>query len=297
MTFDRVIRNYGYPLVGKETAAAIYYARRHTVAEIAKAERGSNETPHARERTIIRKRQELLGLRVYRQTGEESESPSQPPKYQGPSFFNKKQWLPLTQQAAFRIASYCCDVMKKAPAEKFQRATGRKPYLGTMTEESRMRKQAWLKNGCNAFHAKDQKSTPLAFWTEQDVLAYIQLYNLEMAPVYGEIIMRDSKLITTGCTRTGCIFCGFGTHLEKGETRFQRLAHTHPRLYEYAIGGGQWIDNPDYLEGLPNEPDEMGWTPWNPERVWVPDKKGLGIGFVFDTCNEIYGKEMWRYKI
>lgn len=32
------------------------------------------------------------------------------------------------------------------------------------------------------------------------------------------------KLKTTGCSRTGCIFCGFGCHLEKpGEGRFERL--------------------------------------------------------------------------
>ena len=34
---------------------------------------------------------------------------------------------------------------------------------------------------------------------------------------------------------TGCIFCGFGAHLEKGETRFQRLAKTHPKLWAYCI--------------------------------------------------------------
>lgn len=54
MTFKDVITNYGYPLVSKETAEAIYYARRHTA-------------PKARERervkTCLRKRQELLGRR------------------------------------------------------------------------------------------------------------------------------------------------------------------------------------------------------------------------------------------
>lgn len=187
--------------------------------------------------------------------------------------------------------------MKKQPAKKYQRESMRKPYLGTMTEESRMRKQAWLKHGCNAFHSSDQKSSPLSFWTEQDILAYIKMNKLEYASVYGEIVENKGKLMTTGCSRSGCVFCCFAVHLEKGESRFQRLAKTHPRLYEYSIGGGQWIDNPDYIEGLSTEPDEMGWREWNPERIWVPDKKGLGMGFVFDTCNQIYGKEMWRYKI
>lgn len=226
----------------------------------------------------------------------------------GLSQFNKTKWLPLAEEAPFKISHYCCNVMKKLPFSAFHTETGRTPYLGTMAEESRVRKQAWLRHGCNAFHASKQTSQPMSFWTEQDVLEYIERYHLDIAPVYGDIVWIDktgqitmpgakgAKRATTGCTRTGCIFCGFGMHLEKGESRFQRLAKTHPRLYEYSIGGGQWIDNPDYVEGLSTEPDEMGWREWNPERIWVPDKKGLGMGFVFDTCNEIYGKEMWRYK-
>ena len=38
-------------------------------------------------------------------------------------------------------------------------------------------------------------------------------------------------LKTTGCTRTGCILCGFGCHLDKGESRFERLKKTHPKAY------------------------------------------------------------------
>ena len=40
---------------------------------------------------------------------------------------------------------------------------------------------------------------------------------------------------TTGCNRTGCIFCGFGCHLEKEPNRFQQLKETHPKLYEYCM--------------------------------------------------------------
>lgn len=223
------------------------------------------------------------------------------------SQFNKLKWLPLAEEAPFRISHYCCNVMKKLPFSAYHTKTKRVPYLGTMAEESRLRTQAWLKRGCNAFHANKQTSQPMSFWTEQDVLEYIERYHLDIAPVYGDIVWTDkegqitipgmtgAKRETTGCSRTGCVFCGFGMHSEKGESRFQRLKRTHPRLYEYSIGGGEWIDNPDYVEGLSDEPDEMGWIPWNPQRIWVPDKRGLGMGFVFDTCNQIYGKQMWRY--
>ena len=226
----------------------------------------------------------------------------------GLSQFNKKKWLLLAENAPFKISHYCCTVMKKGPMGKYQHATGRKPYIGMMAEEGRMRKQAWLRHGCNAFDSVKQTSNPMSFWTEQDVLQYIKERGIEIAPVYGEIVRTDKDgmvllpwategtLETTGAKRTGCIFCAFGLQSEKGETRFQRLKRTHPKLYEYAVGGGQWIDNPDYVDGLIMEPDAIGWMPWNPERIWVPDKNGLGMGFVFDYTNELYGKEIFRYR-
>lgn len=79
------------------------------------------------------------------------------------------------------------------------------------------------------------------------------------------------KLCTTGCNRTGCIFCAFGAHLDK-ESRFERLKKTHPRQYEYCIGGGEYVDG-----------------------VWQPSKDGLGMGHVFDELNRIYGDGFIRY--
>lgn len=76
----------------------------------------------------------------------------------------------------------------------------------------------------------------LSFWTEQDVLEYISLTGISYAPVYGEIIKdKFGKYHTTKCDRTGCVFCGFGCHLEKEPNRFQRLKETHPKLWEYCM--------------------------------------------------------------
>jgi len=61
----------------------------------------------------------------------------------------------------------------------------------------------------------------LSFWTEQDILQYIQDKNLPYASVYGDIKKnRKGKLETTGEDRTGCIFCAFGCHMEKEPNRF-----------------------------------------------------------------------------
>lgn len=193
---------------------------------------------------------------------------------------------------------------------KYQTAHKYKPILATLAEESRVRKQAWIRHGCNAFESKNPMSQPMSFWTEQDVLAYIVKYHVPIASVYGKIVSVGSdgndypavdcagnvqcNLKCTGCQRTGCIFCAFGMHLEKGETRFQRLAKTHPRQYEYCIGGGEWVDNPFYDPTAPKFDGE--WQNWNPKKIWSRNSKGLGMGKVFDLCNEIYGKDFYRYE-
>lgn len=213
------------------------------------------------------------------------------------SSYNKEKWLPLARDLPVLVSHYCCNVMKKSPLSIYQRKMHQYPILATMTEESRMRKQAWIRHGCNAFNATKKSSQPMSFWTEQDVLKYIDHYNLDICSVYGDIERTDdNKLRCTGCQRTGCQFCAFGLHLEKGETRFQALAKTHPKQYNYCINGGEWIDNPYYDPSITDEPDEMGWVNWNPKKIWVPSKEGLGMGKVFDMVNEIYGKEIMRYK-
>ena len=189
---------------------------------------------------------------------------------------------------------------------KYQRKTKQYPYIGTMAEESRIRAQAWIRHGCNSFEGK-KTSQPMSFWTEQDVLHYIRQEGLKICSVYGEILAVDGAgmlydplpgvecdLKCTGCQRTGCVFCGFGCHMEKGETRFQRLAKMHPRQYEYCMGGGQWVDNPNYDPAAPKMDGD--WQNWNPKKIWVPSKEGLGMKKVFDDCNEIYGKDFIRYE-
>ena len=48
---------------------------------------------------------------------------------------------------------------------------------------------------------------------------------------YGIFDNERTLLKTTGCTRTGCVLCGFGCHLEKEPNRFQMLKETHPKFH------------------------------------------------------------------
>jgi len=277
--FDVVIRD-GYPLISKEVSHGIAIARKF---------KKGNENKH--------KREELLGTRYISGTNILS-------------VYNKEKWLPLCTELPVLISDYCCDKIKKQPVNQYKRKHGYKLYLATLAEESMLRKQGWLKHGCNAYDSSDPKSQPMSFWTEQDVLEYIVLNGLEIASVYGDIVSVDEAgdyyspidllggcrggLKCTGCERTGCIFCGYGFHSEKGETRFQRLARTHPKQYEYCIKGGKWSDNPYYDPTVPKMDGE--WKNWNPKKIWTPSEKGLGMGKLFDMVNEIYGKDFYRYE-
>ena len=59
---------------------------------------------------------------------------------------------------------------------------------------------------------------------------------MTLESVYGEIVEnKNGKLHTTGRSRTGCVFCGFGAHLEKEPNRFQMLKQTHPKFWNYCM--------------------------------------------------------------
>lgn len=244
MRFREVIEKYGYPVVSKEVSKNVYYARS-----------GGAETVYYKK---------LFGL-LKNDKGEKSA-------------YCCEKWSFL-YEAPYRISNLCCDVMKKKPMMEYGHSEKRKAILGTMAEESRFRKQKWLETGCNGFEMDEPKSTPLAFWTEQDILAYILRYDLKIPSVYGDIVSVDEdgmeydcdlfsigKLKCSGVNRTGCIFCAFGIAKDGEINRFQRMKETHPKLWDYCINGGEY--------------DEAG--------MWRPNKEGLGLGKVLDYINVKY---------
>lgn len=149
--------------------------------------------------------------------------------------YNYKKWEFLLD-APFDISNKCCDVMKKKPFALYEKETGRKPIVGTMACESKERKAAWMYNGCNAFEASHPKSQPMSIWLEQDVLQYLYEFEIPYSKAYGDIVIDDKGVFrTTKYHRTGCIFCGYGCHLDKAPNRFQLLKTTHPMLWDYCM--------------------------------------------------------------
>ena len=252
MRFDEVIKKHGYPVISKRVANAVDGARRNPNGV---------------------KMQQMLG--TWATNG----------KLSMYNYGNHKYLL----DSDFKISDKCCSEMKKKPLKKYQKESGRVPMIATMAIESENRRMNWIKYGCNAFESKNPTSTPMSFWTEQDVLHYIKKFDVPYCQVYGDIRVKQvvdndrvfegqinlidylncydeaDTLETTGCDRTGCIFCMFGCHLEKEPNRFQRLKETPPRQYEYCIGGGEMVNG-----------------------KWQPSKEGLGLGKVLDYIGVKY---------
>lgn len=214
--FRQIITKYGYPFISKEISDKVYGAKRYI--------KGLNKKEPLRYR-------QLLGI-AKQKNGKLSR-------------FNSKKYSFLLN-ALFDMSSYCCNIMKKQPIHEYEKKTKKVAIMGLLACESELRKQKWLQYGCNAFKLTRPQSNPLSFWTNQDILYYIKENNIPICSVYGDIVKEDKnnklfdfgndKLELTGCSRTGCMFCGFGCHLEKkGEGRFLKMKETHPKLYNYIM--------------------------------------------------------------
>jgi 3'-phosphoadenosine 5'-phosphosulfate sulfotransferase (PAPS reductase)/FAD synthetase len=213
MVFTEVIKKYGYPVISKEQSQFI------------------SEVRNCKNKDGINYFKRLNGNKWGR--GKISE-----------------KWKYLID-APFKISNKCCSIMKKDPARDYEKASGNHPITGMMASESSKRTIDYLKTGCNAFDIKRPQSQPMGFWTEQDVLDYLRVCELPYASVYGDIVEDESgTLTTTGADRTGCMFCMFGIHLEKGMNRFQRMQTTHPQLWDYCINNLNLKEVLDFI-GVP----------------------------------------------
>lgn len=182
--FTQVIKDYGWPIVSKEQSQFIHQYRTAKSQKTKDTRMNGNKYGRGK---ISEKWKYLLGT-------------------------------------PFKISDKCCDVMKKIPFKKYEKLTGRKPYIGTMVHESQLRLQKYNKHGCNAFDAKRQTSNPLSFWADKDIWDYIKENDIAYSSIYD-----------MGYARTGCMFCLYGHHLDKVD-RLEIMKQSHPKQYEYMMG-------------------------------------------------------------
>ncbi len=261
INFMQVCERYGFPLISKEVSECVYGARRCQASML----RGGSKHKYQYEYNKLKgigeySRKEvadMLNEWMPKQTvkntalarlmgllstdGKVADGLAEKDK----SRYSCEKWQ-FFLGADFEISKECCRIMKKTPLHNYQKETHRKPMTGQMADESRLREQQWLMNGCNAYDSKDPKSNPMAFWTNNDVLQYIYENNLPICSVYGKVVREDKQLTieemmtgevnyqyrTTGAERTGCMLCGFGCHLDRSPSRFEMLKETHPKMYQ-----------------------------------------------------------------
>lgn len=221
--FKEVLFTEGYPVVSKEIAQVICEGRRGLKSE--------NEGKY-------QKSLQKLNGTLKDRDGKKSK-------------YNCPKWKFLLD-APFDISHRCCNVMKKNPAHQYEKKTGKHRIVGTLADESALRLTNWLYTGCNSFESTDPVSKPLSFWKEEDILEYLLRNEVDFAECYGEIIYDGEHYYNTGVPRTGCMFCGFGVHLEKEPNRYQMMKEKYPKRWEYCFksreeGGLGFAEVMDYM--------------------------------------------------
>ncbi len=155
------------------------------------------------------------------------------PKYRFPD-----KWKFLLN-APFPISNKCCDVMKRLPFWAYERQSGEHSMLGLRATESRQRQARYMQHQCNMYTARHPTSSPLAMWTDTDIARYIQEHGIPLPALYA-----------MGWERTGCMYCLFSIQHDGEPNRIQRMRHTHPAQYAYAMQTLGYADVLSYL-GIP----------------------------------------------
>lgn len=196
MTFAQTLKKYGYPLISKEQSMAI-----------------------SRYKNTKREDQ-----KVYRLSGIKSDGTK------GVVGVISKKWQFMIK-APFDITNRCCDILKKEPVKRYEKETGRKPIIGTMVEESRVRKLKYISDGgCITFKPGKESCQPLSLFTEENIWELVEKYKIDICSVYFDQIIDGEKV--SGEKRTGCAYCGFGAHCEDpDDNRFTRLQKREPNRF------------------------------------------------------------------
>ena len=261
-----VIRQFGFPIISKETAGKISLLQhpspdnatvRHAIITGETGEYGGFRTGTRMQ--LAKKWLELFG---------------------GPE--NEKEGTHY-KTAPFLVSDKCCYYLKEKPCNDYAKESGRYPYMGLMASEGGRRQKALMLNGCNYISPGTKRSAPFAIFNRQDILtlaldmdeyyhAHWQDFGEEeietiIPAIYGEIVWDpDGTLRTTKAQRTGCSMCGFGIHMEGRPHRFDQLRKSNPKEWElwmkhiYQDETGTWWGFGDVLDyiGVGWEDDPYG---------------------------------------
>lgn len=142
----------------------------------------------------------------------------------------------------------CCNYVKGG-----LKHDNRPSFIGTMADESEMRKRSWINLGCNIFSKNKMKSRPLSLWNADLVWEYIKKNNLNINESYGYDPTKSILEQRLRFDRLGCTSCPFGSAIEqkkieilekrgikpenkyKAMNRFEILNELYPNLYKTQV--------------------------------------------------------------
>jgi len=231
MSKVEVLREFGYPVLSKETAGKIALLQnansknkvvRHAIITGETGEYGGN-------RKNTRMKMSQKWLEKFGGSDPEGEALGY-------------------QKAPFKVSDKCCYYLKEKPCDDYARANHSYPYLGLMASEHGRREKALMTNGCNYFGENTKRSAPFAIFERQDILQLALDLNVSVPEIYGEIVREPAGILrTTGAQRTGCSMCGFGIHLESRPHRFDQLRQKNLKEWEFWMFDMGWGKVLDYI--------------------------------------------------
>lgn len=240
-----VLREYGYPVLSKETAN-----------KIALLQHPTEKNATVRHAIITGETGEYGG---YRKNTRMKMSHKWLLKFGGAD----AEGAALGYAAApFLVSDKCCYWLKEKPCDDYARANGSSPYLGLMASEHGRREKVLMTTGCNYYGKSGARSCPFAIFDRQDLLRLALDLDAPVPEIYGEIVRdADGTLRTTQAQRTGCSMCGFGIHLEQRPHRFDRLRRDNPSEWAFWMYTAGWGAVLDYIgvkwEDIPVGKEQM----------------------------------------
>lgn len=242
----QVLREYGYPIISKQTSAKI--SRLQTPGDtspIIKAYMTGEEGAWGGYKTNMR-----------------FKIPDKWVKLFGGLYADFRPDLHC-QIAPFKVSDQCCYWLKEKPAMDYQTEHSIWPFLGLMQSEGGRRQYSLRMHGCNYVGKDTARSCPLNFFGRQDLLQLALDLNVHVPEIYGEIVRDpDGTLRTTKAQRTGCSMCGYGIHLDKRPHHFDLLYERNPKEWRFWMYDMKWGEVLDYIG--------VGWRP-EPKQISIEE--------------------------
>lgn len=240
-----VIREYGFPIISKETASKISLLQRPS--EDNKTVRHAIITGETGEYGGNRKNSRMKMSQIWLDLFGGYENETEHVDYLKPDF---------------KVSDKCCYYLKEKPCDNWAKENNSVPYLGLMASEGGRRQKSLMINGCNYFGASTIRSAPFAIFSRQDLLQLAVELKVPVPEIYGEIKRDENGLLyTTKAQRTGCSMCGFGIQKEHIRPhRFDMLYENNPKEWDF------WLNNVGFG-------DVFDWIGFKWKQPFIPGEK------------------------